>query len=65
VVGLPDSQRLGQSDWLVRLQCVPDAAAAAAEALARRDDTSWVQLTSGGTEIVCVVKPSASPAWTA
>ena len=58
VVGLPDSQRLGQSDWLVRLQSVPDAAAAVADALARRDDTSWVQLTSGGTEIVCVVKPA-------
>ena len=61
VVGLPNSQRLGQSDWLVRLQCVPDAAAAVADALARRDDTSWVQLTSGGTEITCVVKPAEGP----
>jgi DNA-binding Lrp family transcriptional regulator len=58
VVGLPDWQRLGQSDWVVRLQCVPDAAAAVAEALARRSDTSWVALTSGGTEISCVVKPA-------
>lgn len=58
VVGLPNSQRLGQSDWVVRLQCVPDAAAAVADALARRADTSWVQLTSGGTEITCVVKPA-------
>jgi DNA-binding Lrp family transcriptional regulator len=58
VVGLPNSQRLGQSDWVVRLQSVPDAAAAVADALARRDDTSWVQLTSGGTAIVCVVKPA-------
>jgi DNA-binding Lrp family transcriptional regulator len=58
VVGLPNSQRLGQSDWVVRLQCVPDAAAAVADALARRADTSWVSLTSGGTEIVSVVKPA-------
>ncbi len=58
VVALPDSQRLGQSDWVVRLQCVPDAAAGVADALARRADTSWVQLTSGGTEITCVVKPA-------
>jgi DNA-binding Lrp family transcriptional regulator len=58
VVGLPDSQRLGMSDWTVRLQCVPDAAASVAEALARRPDTSWVSLTSGGTEITCVVKPA-------
>jgi DNA-binding Lrp family transcriptional regulator len=58
VVGLPDSGRLGYSDWVVRLQCVPDAAAGVAAALARRDDTSWVSLTSGGTEITCVVKPA-------
>lgn|SRR5215472_4152527 len=57
VVGLPNSRRLGQSDWVVRLQCVPDAAAPVADALAYRADTSWVSLTSGGTEIVCVVKP--------
>jgi DNA-binding Lrp family transcriptional regulator len=42
----------------VRLQCVPDAAAGVAGALARRDDTSWVSLTSGGTEINCVVRPA-------
>jgi DNA-binding Lrp family transcriptional regulator len=61
VVALPNSQRLGQSDWVVRLQCVPDAAAAVADALARRPDSSWVQLTSGGTEIACVVKPAEGP----
>ncbi len=58
VTGMPDTQRLGQPEWVVRLQCVPDAAAAVANALARRDDTFWVQLTSGGTEISCVVKPT-------
>jgi hypothetical protein len=58
VIGLPDSQRPGQSDWVVRLQCVPDAAASVAAALARRADTSWVSLLSGGTEISCVVKPA-------
>jgi DNA-binding Lrp family transcriptional regulator len=57
VVGLADSQRLGLSDWLIRLQCVPDAAAAVADALARRGDTSWVSLCSGGTEIICSLKP--------
>lgn len=56
VVGLPDARRLGQVVWLVRLQCVPDAAAPIADALARRADTSWVSLTSGGTEIVCFVR---------
>lgn len=57
VVGIADWQRLGQSDWVIRLQCVPDAAAAVADALARRPDTSWVKVMSGGTEICCVVKP--------
>ncbi|HEY7430126.1 MAG TPA: AsnC family transcriptional regulator [Streptosporangiaceae bacterium] len=60
VAGLPDSQRFGQSDWVVRLQCVPDAAAGVASALARRADTTWVSLMSGGTEISCVVKPAGS-----
>jgi DNA-binding Lrp family transcriptional regulator len=58
VVGVPDTQRLGRTEWAVRLQCVPDAAAAVAEALARRPDTYWVQLVSGGTEIDCVVRPT-------
>ena len=57
VVGVPDTHRAGESKWVVRLQCVPDAAAAVAAALARRPDTSWVQLTSGGTEICCMVQP--------
>ena len=57
VVGVPEPQRAGESKWVVRLQCVPDAAAAVAAALARRADTSWVQLTSGGTEICCMVQP--------
>jgi DNA-binding Lrp family transcriptional regulator len=60
VVGQTDSQRLGQSDWEIRLQCVPDAAAGVAEALARRADTSWISLMSGGTEITCVVKHAGS-----
>jgi DNA-binding Lrp family transcriptional regulator len=58
VTGVPDTQLLGHSEWVVRLQCVPDAAAAVAAALARRPDTYWVQLMSGGTEIGCVVKPT-------
>ena len=54
VVGLPHSRRLGRVDWIVRLGCVPDAAPAIAATVARRDDTSWVGLTSGGTEITFV-----------
>jgi len=55
VVAQLDSQRLGRSDWAVRIRCTPDAAMPVATALARRPDTAWVQLTSGGTEIFCMV----------
>ena len=55
-MGLTDPVALGEDRWLVRVQCSPDAASAVAEALARRDDTSWVNLTSGGTEITCCVR---------
>ncbi|WP_439384293.1 Lrp/AsnC family transcriptional regulator [Amycolatopsis lexingtonensis] len=56
VVGVPEVAPLGQVHWLIRLGCVPDAAAAIAAALARRDDTQWVSLMSGGTEIVCFIR---------
>jgi DNA-binding Lrp family transcriptional regulator len=53
VVGLPDSRRLGRTDWFLRLRCVPDGALPIARALAQRDDISWVMLTSAGAEITC------------
>jgi len=54
VLGLSDPAALGQVYWLVRIRCSPDSAGAIAEALARRGDTTWVSLNSGGTEISCV-----------
>ncbi|AHH96664.1 Lrp/AsnC family transcriptional regulator [Kutzneria albida] len=56
VLGLTAARRLGQVDWFLRVQCAPDAATTVAAALARREDTSWVSLTSGGTEITCVAR---------
>ncbi|MCC5578721.1 Lrp/AsnC family transcriptional regulator [Microtetraspora sp. AC03309] len=56
VVGLLDGRRFGHTSWSVRLVCTPDAAGPVAEALARRDDTVWVRLLSGGTEIACGVQ---------
>jgi DNA-binding Lrp family transcriptional regulator len=56
VLGLTDARRLGHVEWLVRLRCVPSAAEPIAAALAGRQDTSWVSLTSGGTEIVCFTR---------
>jgi DNA-binding Lrp family transcriptional regulator len=56
VRGLSDPGHLRQTRWIVRVQCTPSAAGAAADALARRADTSWISLTSGGTEIACSVR---------
>ena len=41
---------------MVRLHTTPGGAGPIADALARRPDTRWVRLFSGGTEIVCVVQ---------
>ncbi|WP_182898121.1 Lrp/AsnC family transcriptional regulator [Microbispora sp. H10830] len=55
VVGLPEQDRTGQAQWVVRLTTTPTAAQALGHALARRPDTSWVKLASGGTEIFAIV----------
>ncbi|MFI9722829.1 Lrp/AsnC family transcriptional regulator [Streptomyces sp. NPDC052396] len=44
---------LGYVPWTIRLRCTPDVSGALATALARRADTFWVHLLSGGTEISC------------
>jgi DNA-binding Lrp family transcriptional regulator len=59
VLGMTDPTMLGEVAWFVRVQCAPDVAAPIAEALARREDTTWVSLTSGGTEIACVARAGA------
>ena len=56
VLGVVDGSRLGWVDWFVRLQTTPGSADSIAEALARRPDTRWVHLASGGTEIVCTLQ---------
>jgi DNA-binding Lrp family transcriptional regulator len=44
---------LGNVQWLVRAQCKPDGAEKLGHALALREDTAWVSMSSGGTEISC------------
>ena len=56
VLGVPDGSRLGWTDWFLRLQTAPGGADSIAEALARRPDTRWVHLASGGTEIICTLQ---------
>jgi DNA-binding Lrp family transcriptional regulator len=60
VVGMPNPIELGYENWSIRLRTAPDSASQIAGALARRPDTGWVSITSGGTEIVCTVRVPAS-----
>ena len=56
VVGLVDPRAVGGAEWMVRVGCRPGGVGRLAEALARRDDVSWVTLSAGGSEIVCSVR---------
>ena len=51
VVGAVDPAALGLTDWIVRLRCRPDGADALAAALGRREDVSWLHVSSGGSEL--------------
>ncbi|MFF4258795.1 Lrp/AsnC family transcriptional regulator [Streptomyces sp. NPDC001663] len=57
VLGMTDENRLGRQTWIVRLRCIPDVAEQLADALAKRPDTLYVTLISGGTEVICGMKP--------
>jgi DNA-binding Lrp family transcriptional regulator len=60
VVTLPDLRSAGTHQWFVRLTAATRNAHDIAVALARRPDTSWVRLTSGGTEIVAIIHTAPS-----
>jgi DNA-binding Lrp family transcriptional regulator len=60
VLLLPTVTTPGVEWWLVRIGVRPGAATALADAIARRPDTSWVNITSGGSEIVCVTRPGST-----
>lgn len=62
VLGVIDESRRGRTNWIVRLRCTPDVAEQLAGALARRPDTSYVSLISGGTEVMCAMKPRSRQA---
>jgi DNA-binding Lrp family transcriptional regulator len=61
VVGQPAGERVGRSDWMVRLH-VPHRASTVAGALARRPDTAWVSLASMGGEVLCAFRDRAATA---
>src|SRR6201996_8644277 len=51
VRGLVEPDLLGLRSWLIRVQCTPSAAAAVAEALARRPGTARMRLAPGGPAV--------------
>jgi len=55
VRGVVEASRTGRTQLIVRIRCTPGTVVTLADALARRGDVSWVSLTSGGAEIVCVL----------
>jgi DNA-binding Lrp family transcriptional regulator len=55
IVAVLDPRLLGESSWMVRVRCRPDGTGAIADALARRDDVSWVSIIGGGSEVLCAV----------
>lgn len=57
VVAVRDAERLGRDQWILRLRCAPHNAGTIADALAKRPDTAWIGLASGGTEVVCITRP--------
>ncbi|NUR60711.1 MAG: AsnC family transcriptional regulator [Catenulispora sp.] len=56
VIGLPLGFRVGLHQSQVRVSCVPGAAGAIAEALARRPDIAWVTINAGGAEVACMTR---------
>jgi DNA-binding Lrp family transcriptional regulator len=56
VVGLRYPKTGDAASWFLRMRCVPGSGEAIATALARRDDTAWVQLLSGDTEVLCSLR---------
>jgi DNA-binding Lrp family transcriptional regulator len=60
VVAVRDAERLGLDQWTLRLRCVPDSALAIADALAKRPDTNWIGLASGGTEVIVGTRPRSA-----
>jgi DNA-binding Lrp family transcriptional regulator len=56
IIAVVDPTALGESDWLVRIRCRPEATLDLGRALAQRPDIAWVSVSAGGTELACAVR---------
>ncbi|HEX7304514.1 Lrp/AsnC family transcriptional regulator [Lentzea sp.] len=56
VLGRSAPAALHRDEWVARIQCRPDRVDAVADALARRPDVSFAHITSGGAEVMCLLR---------
>lgn len=56
VIATVDPRALGESDWIVRIRCQPEATLDLGRAIRRRPDIAWVSVSAGGAELVCAVR---------
>ena len=57
-----DLQRTGGSTWMVRVRCRPEGADTIANAVAARDDVSWVSIFGAGWEVAFNLRVSSDAA---
>lgn len=55
VVGLVNPRVHGNTRWVARIRAKPDRIPALAQALVQRSEVSYVNITSGGTELFCII----------
>jgi DNA-binding Lrp family transcriptional regulator len=60
VVAVVNPAALGESSWVVRVQCRPDGTAAIAAALAKREDVAWLYVSAAGSEVTCALRSRSS-----
>ncbi len=56
VLVLPYARAAGGQAWFARILCRPGSVDALAEGIAARPDVSWVSVTAGGSEVICVTQ---------
>ncbi|MBE7189247.1 Lrp/AsnC family transcriptional regulator [Jatrophihabitans endophyticus] len=56
VTAVVSPEALGESNWIVRIDCRPTGATSLAQALAQREDVGWVSVSAGGTQVLCTVR---------
>lgn len=56
VIASVNPTALGESDWIIRIRCRPDATLDLGRALGQRPDIAWVSVSAGGAELVCAVR---------